>query len=276
MIPPADELLEFCAAACELARRAGEVLLRQRAHVRRADPERKGRRDLVTAADREAEALIVSGLHQRFPEHGVLAEEGVATPLGRADRDAELTWVVDPLDGTTNFVHGIPFYGSALGLVCGGEPVVGVVHAPELATTFSAVHGQGARRDGESLHVSRTTTITDALLATGFSYVRNEPGHDDNTARIAAVIPRCRDLRRLGSAQLDLCLVAAGTFDGYWELDLSPWDMAAGAVVVREAGGRVSDLRGGDRWLHGGDVLASNGPLHDALLDLVGSDPRSR
>jgi myo-inositol-1(or 4)-monophosphatase len=149
------------------------------------------------------------------------------------------------------------------------------VHAPALGETFVASRGGGAfrqRADGrrDALRVSRTVELADALLATGFSYVRNEPGRDDNSARLARVLPLCRDLRRLGSAELDLCYTAAGTYDGYWELYLAPYDVAAGAVIVREAGGTVTDLRGGDDWLFGGSVLASNGHLHGDLRRLVG------
>ena len=124
-----------------------------------------------------------------------------------------------------------------------------------------------------SISSRRTSEVADALLATGFSYNRNEPGRDDNSARLARVLPLCRDLRRLGSAELDLCLTAAGVYDGYWELYLQPYDVAAGAVIVQEAGGRVTDLDGGDDWLYGGQVLATNGLLHDALLPLVGPAP---
>jgi myo-inositol-1(or 4)-monophosphatase len=154
-------------------------------------------------------------------------------------------------------------------------PVVGVVHAPALGETFYGARGLGAWRRDDSgdrpLRVSSTREVADALLATGFSYVRNEPGRDDNAGHVAAVLPHCRDLRRLGSAELDLCYVAAGVFDGYWELYLAPYDVAAGAVLVAEAGGRVSDWQDGDDWLFGDRVLASNGHLHGALRRLLGS-----
>lgn len=263
------DLAVFAAEARRLSLLAGRELLRQRqAHVQASS---KGtRRELVTAADRAAEQIVVGGLLAAFPEHAVLAEEGVLTTQGVASKRADWTWIVDPLDGTTNFVHGLPHFAVAIALAHHGVPVVGVVHAPALGDTFVGVRGRGARRtfaDGreQELRVSSTTAFADALLATGFSYNRNEPGRDDNSGHVAAILPHCRDLRRLGSAELDLCYVAAGVFDGYWELYLAPYDKAAGAVLVREAGGRVSDWGGGDDWLFGERIVASNGLLHDEL-----------
>jgi myo-inositol-1(or 4)-monophosphatase len=257
-----------------LAVAAGEVLL---VHAERrsgrgvAATSKAVRRELVTEADRAAEEVVVGGLLAEFPTHAVLAEEGVRTPAGAISRpDAEWLWIVDPLDGTTNFVHGLPHFGVAIGLAWRGRPVLGVVHAPALATTWAAVQGGGAVRNGEPIEVAGTVEVADALLATGFAYVRNEPGVDDNTGRFAAAVLACRDLRRLGSAEIDLCHVADGRFDGYWEMHLKPYDVAAGAVIVQEAGGVVTDLRGGDDWLFGEQVLAANAGLHPALLALVG------
>ncbi len=270
------DLDPFLATARALAVRAGEELLRLRPQAAQ-QPESKGRRrELVTAADRAAEHIVVGGLMAAFPDHAILAEEGVLTTQGRASKQADWTWIVDPLDGTTNYVHGLPFFAVAIALAWRFDPVVGVVHAPALGQTFTAARGRGARlhlADGSAqvLRVSPTMELADALLATGFSYQRNEPGNDDNSGRLARVLPHCRDLRRLGSAELDLCLVAAGVYDGYWEMCLAPYDVAAGAVLVQEAGGRVTDLRGGDRWLMSGEVLATNGHLHEVLHAYVGS-----
>ena len=264
------DLEPFLREAQRLAQLAGaELLARRRAGAR---AESKGtRRELVTAADRAAETIVVGGLLAAFPDHAILAEEGVLTSQGKASKAADWTWIVDPLDGTTNYVHGLPHYAVAIALAFRNEPVVGVVHAPALGETFVGSRGRGAFRhfaDGRSerLQVSRTDAFADALLATGFSYVRNEPGRDDNSGHVAAILPHCRDLRRLGSAELDLCYVAAGSYDGYWELYLAPYDVAAGAVLVREAGGRVSDWQGGEGWLFGEQVAASNGRVHDELL----------
>jgi myo-inositol-1(or 4)-monophosphatase len=273
--PPVDPSLlpPLRDAAVELAVAAGAVLLEHRRGDLRT--ESKGRRrELVTAADRAAERVVVGGLLQRFPGHGVLAEEGVLTAQGRVTGESEWTWIVDPLDGTTNFVHGLPFFAVAIALAFRQAPVVGVVHAPALGDTYAAATGHGAARNGERLAVSSTAELADALLATGFAYVRDDPGRDDNAARLSRMLPLCRDVRRFGSAEIDLCLVAAGAFDAYWELDLAPYDVAAGAVVVQEAGGTVTDLAGGDRWLFGGQILASNGRLHDVVRRSLGPPPR--
>ncbi|MGE3174118.1 MAG: inositol monophosphatase family protein [Planctomycetota bacterium] len=269
--PPwsADELLATRDRAVALAQEAGEVLLRHRREGLVA--ESKGRRrELVTAADRDAERVVVGGIQRQWPSHAVLAEEGVLTAKGRSDREADWTWIVDPLDGTTNFVHGVPFFAVAIALAWRDRPVVGVVHAPALGDTYAAAAGLGAHWNGTRIQVSRTAELADALVATGFSYERDEPGRDDNLGRLQRVLPRCRDVRRLGSAELDLCLCARGTYDAYWELYLAPYDVAAGAVIVREAGGRVTDLRGGEDWLHGGRILASNGALHEEMLAVCG------
>ena len=265
------DLRPFVAEAERLARLAGAELLRRRAEGGVQATSKGTRRELVTAADRAAETIVVGGLLAAFPDHAVLAEEGVLTTQGQASKAADWTWIVDPLDGTTNFVHGLPHFAVAIALAFRNEPVVGVVHAPALGETFVGARGLGARRsfaDGrqQPLRVTATAAFADALLATGFSYNRNEPGRDDNTGHVAAILPHCRDLRRLGSAELDLCYVAAGSYDGYWELYLAPYDVAAGAVLVREAGGRVSDWRGGEDWLFGQQVVASNALLHDELL----------
>lgn len=268
------ELARCLGEARRLALLAGDELLRQRAGNDMRVESKGRRRELVTAADRAAERIVVGGLLATFPEHGVLAEEGVLTSQGVASKRGPSTWIVDPLDGTTNFVHGLPHFAVAIGLVHDGVPVVGVVHAPGLGETYFAARGQGAYRrcaDGRErrLSVSATAELADALLATGFSYNRNEPGRDDNSRHVAEVLPHCRDLRRLGSAELDLCYVAAGVFDGYWERYLAPYDVAAGAVIVREAGGVVSDWQLGDDWLFGETVLASNGALQAGLARLL-------
>ena len=267
------ELQAYVDEAVRLAREAGAELLRHR--QRRVPFQSKAvRRELVTAADRAAERIVVGGLQRAFPDHAVLAEEGVLTVSGEPSSESEWLWIVDPLDGTTNFVHDIPFYCCAISLAHRGVPVVGVVHAPALGETFVASRGEGAMRtmrDGAErrLAVSETDVFADGLLATGFSYNRNEPGRDDNTANIGRILPACRDIRRLGSAELDLCLVAAGVYDGYWERYLMPYDVAAGAVMVREAGGVITDRLGGDDWLYGDSIVASNGHLHADMLSAL-------
>lgn len=284
MAPDADAacdglaLAPLLARTMELARAAGSVLFEaQRRPASLATASKGVRRELVTAADRAAERVVVGGILERFPDHGILAEEGELTAAGAASSASPFCWIVDPLDGTTNFVHGLPVYSVSIGLAHRGEVVLGVVHAPALDTTYAAARGLGATRNGAPIRCSATDQLADALLATGFAYRRDEPGRDDNTARFRRVLLACRDIRRLGSAALDLCLVAAGSFDGYWELDLSPYDVAAGALIVREAGGLVTDLAGGQQWLFGGSILAANRNLHGTLRAAVGhpTDPSS-
>jgi len=272
------DLPEALALAVQLAQQAGMVLAEAQQAPERLGTSSKGvRRELVTVADRAAEHVVVEGLLRRFPDHAVLAEEGALTKAGIASGESAHCWIVDPLDGTTNFVHGLPVYSVSIGLAHRGAVVLGVVHAPALGLTFAAARGLGATRNGAPIRCSTTADLADALLATGFAYRRNEPGRDDNTTRFRRALMACRDVRRLGSAALDLCLVASGSFDGYWELDLSPYDVAAGACIVQEAGGTVTDLGGGTNWLFGGSILAANRNLHGTLRRAVGElgDPTS-
>ena len=246
--------------ALAVAQEAGALLLERFGRLSGAEIERKGPRDLVTAADRDAEALIVRRLSAAFPGHGILGEEGA-----RREVDASRpTWIVDPLDGTTNFVHGIPFFCVSLGLVERGRPVLGVVHAPALGQTFWGGPGQGAFEGDRPVSVSVSPSLPDALLATGFAYELDRLPDDnlDNLVRLARV---ARGIRRLGSAALDLAYVASGRFDGFWELHLNAWDVAAGAALVLAAGGRVTDVRGGDDWLFGRHLVATNGLIHEEL-----------
>ncbi|MGE0141685.1 MAG: inositol monophosphatase family protein, partial [Planctomycetota bacterium] len=236
--------------------------------------ESKGRRrELVTAADRAAELAIVDAITSARPHDAILAEEGVRTTAGVPSSAADWLWIVDPLDGTTNFVHAVPWFSVSVALYFRGQPLVAAVNAPALGRVWTAALGLGARRDGRAITIGGTQTLADALVATGFSYNRNEPGRDDNVERIRRLLPHCRDLRRFGSAAMDLCLVADGTWDGYWEMYLAPYDVAAGALIVREAGGLVTDLGGGEDWLFGGQVLAANRYLHSPLLSYVGGAP---
>ncbi|MBK9383942.1 MAG: inositol monophosphatase [Planctomycetes bacterium] len=246
--------------AVQIAREAGRVLLQ---HFERLDPTRIERksthRDLVTAADLASERTILQAVRARYPGHAIHAEEE-----GRSGSPDAPTWIVDPLDGTINFVHGLPAFGVSIALYEGGEPRVGVVHLPKLGETFSARAGGGAFLAGRPIRVARTSELKDALVATGFPYERGDPERD-NAALFAHLYPQVRDLRRWGAASADLAFVACGRFDAFWELDLKPYDVAAGALLVREAGGVVTDLRGGNEWLHGGSVVCGPPVLHAAL-----------
>jgi len=248
--------------ALEIAREAGDLLLERFGRLSGAEIARKGPRDLVTAADRDAEALIARRLREAFPEHGLLAEEGAGDDRdGGADRPV---WIVDPLDGTTNFVHGIPAFCVSLGLVEAGRPVLGVVHAPALRQTFWGAPGQGAYEGDRPIAVSVTPMLSEALVATGFAYdVDRLP--DDNLDNFARLVRTTRGVRRIGSAALDLAYVASGRFDAFWELHLRPWDVAGGAAIVLAAGGMLTDVRGGEDWLFGGHLVASNGMIHEEL-----------
>lgn len=245
--------------ALEIAREAGDLLLERFGRLTGAEIARKGPRDFVTAADRDAEALVARRLREAFPACGLHAEEGSG-----ADRGDGPVWVVDPLDGTTNFVHGIPVFCVSLGLVERGRPVLGVVHAPALGQTFWGAPGQGAFEGDRPISVSVTPMLSEALVATGFAYdVDRLP--DDNLDNLAKIARVARGVRRLGSAALDLAYVASGRLDAYWELHLQPWDVAGGAAIVLAAGGAVTDVRGGGDWLYGGHLVASNGVVHEEV-----------
>jgi len=221
----------------------------------------KGAVDLVTIADRESETFVIAALHAAFPDDHIIGEEGG----GAGPADADFVWYVDPLDGTTNFVHGLPHFAVSLGCVYRGDPAVGVILAPVLGDVWSAALGQGATKNGQPIAVATDQTLRRSLVATGFPYDRTTDA-EALARRVARALAHCLDVRRLGSAALDLAQVADGTFGAYWEPRLKPWDLAAGVVIVREAGGRVTDLAGGDTLLASGDVLATNGLLHAAFL----------
>jgi myo-inositol-1(or 4)-monophosphatase len=266
-----EELLRYLDAAVALAEQAGS-LLKEGALSAHPAESKSASTDLVTRYDRAAEELIVAGLSARFPSHRVLAEEGGARGGSSADPQAPL-WLVDPLDGTTNFAHGLPLFSVSIACSVGGVTQVGVVAAPALGLTFAAARGHGARRNGRRLHVSDVATVERALLVTGFPYDRRT-SPQNNFSEFVAVKRRAQGVRRLGSAALDLAMVAAGAFDGYWEMRLSPWDVAAGMLLVEEAGGRVSDWRGDEASLQRCEILATNGRIHTELSAILTSAPR--
>lgn len=248
--------------AIRAAQTAGTVL---REHARSGFRiEYKAAINLVTDADRRAEDCIVQTILAAHPSHRILAEErgqGGGT-------NSRYQWIVDPLDGTTNFAHGFPFYSVSIGLEYDGECILGVVLDPVRHELFTAVIGQGARMNDEPLHVSTIETLDKSLLVTGFAYNIRET-QNNNLDHFARISLRAQAVRRTGSAALDLCYVAAGRFDGYWEVTLSPWDMAAGIVILREAGGLVSGFTNGEFSLYGQELVATNGHIHDQLLDAI-------
>jgi myo-inositol-1(or 4)-monophosphatase len=246
--------------AVETARQAGALILDHDHPVPTGRERMKALRDPVTEADLASERLIVQRIRERWPDTAIFAEEETRD----ADRSG-LTWYVDPLDGTVNFSQAHPFFAVSIALYDGATPLVGVVHAPRLGETFAAAAGQGATLNGLPLAVSAKQELIDSVLATGFAYRRNELA-DNNVGHFVDFILRVRGLRRCGSAALDLAYTAAGRLDGYWEPHLNAFDVAAGVLLVREAGGVVTDMRGGSEWLHDGSILAANPRLHAEIL----------
>lgn len=250
------------AVAEQIAVDAGRVLLegwQRRPEVRFKAEDT----DPVTEFDRRSEALVVERLTAAFPEDAVVGEEGARVAGGAAAR----VWYVDPLDGTTNFLHGLPLFAVSLGLARGARPLVGVVHAPALGWTFSAALGQGASRNGEPIAPSPVDRLARALLVTGFPSARDAP--HSNVPEFEALGAAAQATRRLGSAALDLCFVACGWLDGYWERHVQPWDLVGGAALVMAAGGQVSDLDGGPFDGRSGRVLATNGRIHGEMRGLL-------
>jgi myo-inositol-1(or 4)-monophosphatase len=226
--------------------------------------EYKAALNLVTDADRAAEQSIVSAIRESFPGHRVLAEEGSTA----GSTASPYQWIIDPLDGTTNFAHGFPFYSVSIGLEYAGTCVLGVVLDPVRHELFTAELGAGAWLNGTKLRVSRTEKLDQSLLVTGFAYdVRDNP--DNNLDHFARLSLHSQGVRRTGSAALDLCYVAAGRLDGFWEVKLNPWDMAAGFIILQEAGGVTTSFEKGTFSIYGQRLVATNGLIHDELLRLL-------
>mgnify|MGYP006272929871 CR=1 FL=1 len=259
----------FLATATEIVLRAGEIQRARRQTGFKVD--KKGTIDLVTEVDLECERMCRSVLAERFPDHDILAEE-----LGAHDsrHGSRYRWVFDPLDGTTNYAHGLPIFCASLALECDGQAIVGAVYDPSRHELFTAERGQGAFLNGTRLRASSTASLLDALLVTGFPYDVHK--HTTELVRVfAAFLGQARAVRRLGSAALDLCYVAAGRFDGFWERHLKAWDVAAGALIATEAGGRVTGMDGAPFQAEAGHLVASNGLIHDAMLDVIRRAPQT-
>ncbi len=251
----------YLEAAVAIAREAGRLLKEKfdQPHV----IEYKGRINIVTDADQASEALIVSRIRGIYPDHDILAEESQAVGTGAAFR-----WIIDPLDGTTNYAHGFPFFCVSIALEEKGEIRCGAVYNPMLEEMFYAERGSGAFLNGRPIHVSGTEELGKSLLATGFPYdIRDS--QDNNINCFSAMALKARAIRRAGAAALDMAYVAAGRFDGFWELKLMPWDTAAAWLLVREAGGLVTDLSGAPFFLEAPHVLATNGILHREMIAIL-------
>ena len=277
-------------AACEFARAAGTILLEGYGRVHA--PEKKGRIDLVTEYDRRSEALLLSLIRARFPEHSILAEEsgvhaGAPAPAGpgaapapdhraagAGARGATTRWICDPLDGTTNFAHNYPFFCTSVGVEVAGTMTAGAVYDPVRDELFAAAAGAGATLNGNRIHVTPIDKIDDALLVTGFPYdVREHP--ERHLPLFQEFLLRAQGVRRDGSAALNLCYVAMGRFDGMWEGNLSPWDIAAGSLIVREAGGMITGYAGESLRLDGRRIVTANSALHARLLEVVAMHPEA-
>jgi myo-inositol-1(or 4)-monophosphatase len=247
----------FVPAMAEIAREAGALLMGYfHQHVR---VEYKGDADLVTIADRNSEILIRERIKKNWPTHDVLGEE-----QGLVDTGSDYRWYVDPLDGTTNFAHGFPIFCVSMALEHKGKRIAGVVYDPTRDELFAAEQGSGAYLNQQRIQVSKTSTLAECLVATGFpSHKRHK---NPNIYFYHQITLRTHGVRRAGSAALDLCCVASGRFDGFWEFNLNPWDTAAGVLIVEEAGGKVTDFRGGPFQLNSRETLASNGQVHGALV----------
>jgi myo-inositol-1(or 4)-monophosphatase len=244
-----------------IARQAGVVLMGGYGNVRHV--QQKGVIDLVTEFDKRSEEIILSFIQKEFPDYAILAEES-----GRNETISEYQWVIDPLDGTTNFAHGIPIFCVSIGLLKNNSPIVGVVYDPFRSEMFSAESGHGASLNNQPIHVSSRSDLGQAVVSTGFPYdVRTNPRN--NLAHFVQFQLRTQAVRHLGSAALDCTWTAMGRLDGYWEFGVKPWDIGAGALIVREAGGLVTFVDGDEDFLSTDSILVSNGLLHEQMLRVL-------
>lgn len=253
----------LCLQTCEIARTSGKIMAEERKSFDASKIENKGMHDLVSYVDKESEKRIIAELQKLLPESGFIAEEGTNDTRGE-----RFNWVIDPLDGTTNFIQGVPIYCVSIALLDGDELVVGVVYEVGRDECFYAWKNGGAFLNGEKIAVSDRSDIHDALLATGFPY-SDFSRIEEYIEFLKWAMKNARGVRRLGSAAADLAYVACGRFDAFWEYDLKPWDVAAGALLVKEAGGMVSDYSGGDNYLFGREIFASNSSINGVVLGKI-------
>lgn len=252
--------LEVATAA---ALKSGKFLLENLRKKKLVSFKDKYMKNVVTDIDKASEESIVRAIKRAFPSHDIIAEE-----RGLSDSGSEFRWHIDPLDGTVNYVHGFPVFCVSIGLAINDEVVVGVVYNPNLNELFYATTGVGAFRNGERITVSKTPTLQQSLLATGFPYDL-KTSKENNIAYFNAFIKEARAIRRAGSAAIDLCYVAYGIFDGFWEIKLGSWDMAAGCLIASEAGAKVTNIKGEKLDLYKGNAVASNGKIHKEMLKVI-------
>lgn len=248
------------------AHSGGDSLIRSMNKIDKIKIEQKGRNDFVSEADRKAEEAVISVIHKHYPDHAILAEESGASG------DSEYTWVIDPLDGTTNYLHRFPVFCVSVGLMHKGRLEHGAVYDPLRQELFTASRGQGAHLDGRRIRVSKNTQLERALIGTGFPYRDSNKTMLPYMRMLEKAMINTAGVRRPGAAALDLCYVAAGRFDAFWETGLSIWDLAAGALIIREAGGIISGLDGSESFLESGHVLAGSPKIYSALARLFGPD----
>lgn len=251
--------------AVRAAYRSGRILKHYFGNIHHV--QKKGQIDLVSEADTTSEAAIIETIHEQFPDHAILAEESGASEQA----NASLRWVIDPLDGTTNFVHRIGVFSVSIGVLYRDEPVVGVVLNPISGELFSAVYGQGATCNGRPIRVSATDSIQESLLATGFPYQVPQMVHTI-LPRLSRCLKASQGIRRMGAASIDLCYVASGRFDGFWEQNLKPWDTAAGLVIAREAGATITDFTNHPYRVTCDQILATNGRIHESMIELLDNE----
>ncbi len=260
---------DVLAVANRAAHEAGAILMQHFGQL--SQIRHKSAVDLVTEADLASEAAIVKMIRTSFPQHNILAEEGDY----EAAANPEFRWVIDPLDGTTNYVHGLPLFAVSIAFQIKGITELGIVFNPALNELFMAQRGRGATLNGQPLQVSDVGHISEALLVTGFPYTRDKI-FTRSFDLFASLYPMCQGVRRLGAAALDCCYVAAGRFDAFYEANLQPWDICAGDLICRAAGGRTSDWTGGELPFDGHRVLMSNGHLHDELMNIISASPAGK
>ncbi len=249
--------------AVEAARAAGRIQSEHIGNICDISEKDGVRGDVVTEVDLLCEKEIIDRIQKSFPDHTILAEES-----GGTQGDAKNKWIIDPLDGTLNYSHGFPCYCVSIGLECEGELVVGVIYNPNLDELFVAEKGQGATLNGRPIRVSTTDTLEKSLLVTGFT-PKIVGSEDDNLDHFCNLMKACQAVRRPGSAAIDFCYTAMGRFDGFWEAHLNPWDMAAGVLIVREAGGIVTAFDGGPFSIYDNNVLATNGYVHQEMVSIL-------
>ncbi len=249
--------------AVSAARAAGSLIIRSLNQLDSLQVTTKARNEFVTEVDRQAEAEIIRVIRKAYPAHAFLAEESGAHGSG------DTLWIIDPLDGTTNFLHGFPQFAVSIALQVAGRLECGVVYDPMRQELFTAERGGGAQLDGRRIRVSKRTTLDDALIGTGFPYRANLDWAETYLAMLRDVMQNTAGLRRPGAAALDLAYVAAGRLDGFWEFGLAPWDVAAGTLMIREAGGRISDFEGGDGFMQSGHVIGGNPKIYAQLSRLL-------